>query len=358
MMKTNKNSECKIEIRPLCIDDFEVEFKEFQNENDDNAVFAKSSNFAGFFVDWVKNPVFYFRMVNPDSQRWCGIIELGDDPLDVQKGLHGNDLAQAKDKTNPFRKICDEPKTFEISTMKPFSSIRYVDDGKGGVIGEIKEGENGSILDLKVTPMPLAVINHASKFQPMPYFVVTTLVCGTYMGRPVRGTGLIDRYFLPKKATICKKNEESFYQGAYNAIFGIYAGVREDGRKEWMYAAITDENGKGIGFYYIDHEKPILTNEVYLDAEFKHLPYVYDDTVMYTHATWTIGPKKIHFEGKWGTKGFTAHPKLEKHGQAQCFGTWYEGDTPYHHTVYNAFNEVTGDGYGDLIIKKGFKIGD
>ena len=309
-------------------------------------------------MDWVKNPVFYFRMVNPDSQRWAGIVEFSDDPIGVQNGLNGRDLAQSGTETVPFGKICDSPKTFEILSPRPYSSIRYTDDGKGGVIGEIKEGENGSILDLKVTPMPLAVINHASEYQPMPYFVVTTLVTGTYMGRPVRGTGLIDRYFMPQKATESKKKEESFYSEAYNAIFGIYAGVREDGRKEWMYTTITKENGKGIGFYYIDGEEPILTTDVYLDAEFKHLPYVYDDTVMYTKGTWTIGPKKIHFDGQWGTKGFTEHPKLEKHGQAQCFGTWYEGDTPYHHTVYNAFNEITGDGYADLIMKKGFKVVD
>ena len=233
-MKNKINNACKIEIRPLTIDDFEVPFAGFQNENDGNAVFAKSSNYAGFFVDWVKNPVFYFRMVNPDSQRWAGIVEFSDDPIGVQNGLNGRDLAQSGTETVPFGKICDSPKTFEILSPRPYSSIRYTDDGKGGVIGEIKEGENGSILDLKVTPMPLAVINHASEYQPMPYFVVTTLVTGTYMGRPVRGTGLIDRYFMPQKATESKKKEESFYSEAYNAIFGIYAGVREDGRKEWM----------------------------------------------------------------------------------------------------------------------------
>ncbi len=351
------NNNCNIEYRPLRIEDFDNTCAAFQNENDKYAEFAKSSNFASFFAEWNKNPVFYFRMVNPDSQRWCGIVEFGDEPLSIQKGLHGSDLAQIDSKTTGFKKISKKPITYCMSTESPEMSIQYFDDGNGGVIGKIKEGNGGLVLDLNITPMPIAIFNHSSAFQPMPYFVVTTLVEGTYMGRPIRGTGLIDRYFMPKNS-LDDKAKEKMYSGAYDAIFGIYSGVREDGRKEWVYATITNENGKGIGFYYIDGEEPILTNEVYLEADFKHLPYVYDDTVMYTDAIWTIGNKKIHFNGKWGTKGFTEYPKIEKHGQAQCFGTWYEGDKPYHHTVYNAFNEVTGNGYADLIMKKGFRIID
>ena len=57
-MKNNagksKNDACNVEIRRLTIDDFEVPFAGFQNDGDGNAVFAKSSNFAGFLLTGLK----------------------------------------------------------------------------------------------------------------------------------------------------------------------------------------------------------------------------------------------------------------------------------------------------------------
>lgn len=353
-MKSNYN----FEVRKLTIDDLELEPDCFKGEQDGNAIWGKAAQYAQFFVEGIKNPVYYFRNVEPDKQRWAGIIEFGDGPLDYQKGLHDKDLAQETASTLKYRKVSDCPKTFEIESLEPYSLLRFMDDGNGGVIAEFKEGKDGSIIDLKIEPFPVCVISHSNEEQPSPYFQVNTIVSGTYMGKPVKGMGGFDRTFLPNRIQDNEEAVEKDYAATYRCTCALYSGIREDGRKECVYALITNDNGKGLGMYYIDGEETIVTDEVYLDADFQHLPYVDDGTVVYTEATWKIGPKTIHFNGKWGTKSFTAQPKLDKHGQSQCFGTWYEGDTPYEHVIEHTFNENTGDAFAERMSEMGFKILD
>lgn len=256
-----------------------------------------------------------------------------------------------------YRQVSDNPKSFEIESIEPFSLLRFVDDGNGGVIAEFKEGKDGCIIDLKVVPFPYAVISHSNPDQPAPYFQVNTIVTGTYMGKPVRCLGGFDRTYVVNRVK-GTEDEEKNYTATYRVTCALYSGFREDGRKECVYALIGDDNGRGIGMYYIDGEEVIVTDEVHLDADFYRLPYVNDDTVVYTKATWKIGPKTIHFEGKWGTKGFTAYPKIDKHGQSQCFGTWYEGDVPYNHVISHAFNENSGDAFAERMKQIGFKVID
>lgn len=346
------------DIRKLTIDDLELAPKCFADEQGGAAVVGKAAQYAQFFVEGIKNPVYWFRNVTPDGQRWSGISEFGGGPLDPQKGLHGDDLAQEGTLTIRYQKVCDAPKTFEIQSQNPDSLLRFADDGEGGVVAEFREGRAGSILDIKAVPLPVAVFSHSNPQQPAPYFQVNTVISGTYMGRPIHGMGGFDRTFIVQNVKGDAAAEEKNYAATYRCICALYSGIRTDGRKECVYALITDENGKGVGMYYIDGEKPVVTDEVYLDAEFHHLPYVDDDTVVYTKAVWRIGPKTVHFNGRWGTKGFTAYPKLEKHGQSQCFGTWYEGDIPYEHTVSHTFNENSGEAYAERIRRLGFEIVD
>ncbi|MDE6108630.1 MAG: hypothetical protein K2F83_08225, partial [Oscillospiraceae bacterium] len=189
--------ECgSFEVRKLTIDDLERAPQCFANEGDGFAVLGKAAQYAQFSVEGIKNPVYYFRNINPDSQRWSGIIEFGDGPLDYQRGLHGDDIAQENAVSGPYRKVGDKPKVFEIESTEPYSLLRFMDDGSGGVVAEFKEGVGGSILDLKVTPFPVAVISHANRAQPAPYFQVNTLVTGTYMGKKVCGMGGFDRTYV------------------------------------------------------------------------------------------------------------------------------------------------------------------
>ena len=351
-------SKFNFEVRKLTIDDLELSPECFANDQDGHAIVGKMAHYAQFYVEGIKNPVYWFRNVEPHCQRWCGISELGDGLLEPQNGLHGDDLAQADTTTIHYQKVCDHPKTLEIKTEEPYSLIRFTDDGDGGVIAEFKEGKDGCILDLKAIPMPKAVINHSSTEIPSPYFQVNTIVSGTYMGKPVKGMGGFDRTYLLNKAVGIEDEEEALYTKTYRCNCALYSGVREDGRKEFCNAQIMDENGKGIGVYYIDGEETIVTENVHLDAKFQHLPYVDDGTVVFTKAVWKIGPKTIHFNGKWGTKGFTAYPKIEKHGQSQCLGHWYEGDEPYEHVLEHTFTENSGDAYDYRIKEMGFEVID
>lgn len=351
-------SSAHFEVRKLSIEDMELSPKVFFTERDGYAVMGKAAHYAQFRVEGIDTPVYYFRNITPEGQRWAGISCFGATPLTPQTGLHGDDLAQGETPSTRYRKVCDNPKTYEIETQEPYSRIRYIDDGQGGVILECREGKDGCILDIRAVPFPVAVISHANQDQPAPYFQVNTVVTGTYMGRPIRGMGGFDRTFVVNHKTAGTAKIEADYAATYRCCCALYSGIREDGRKECVYALITNQNGKGIGMYYLDGEPTFVSENVRLDAKFCHLPYVDDGTVVYTAATWTIGTKVIHFDGKWGTKGFTAYPKLEKHGQSQCFGSWYAGDTPYPHVVSHSFNENSGDAYADRIRSLGFTVTD
>lgn len=346
------------EARKLTIDDLELAPAVFQNEQDGFATMGKAAHYAQFWADGVDTPVYFFRNINPAGQRWCGISQFGRGPLDPQIGLHGEDLAQGDTPSTRYRKVCDSPKTFEIETTEPYSLIRFTDDGHGGVVAEFKEGKDGAILDIRAISLPYAMFSHSNPAQPAPYFQVNTVVTGTYMGKPIHGMGGFDRTYVVTRSVPNDEQTEADYAATYRCCCALYSGIREDGRKECVYGLITNENGKGVGMYYIDGEEPIVTDKVHLDAKFHRLPYVDDDTVVFTKATWQIGPKTIHFDGKWGTKGFTAYPKIEKHGQSQCFGTWYEGDKPYDHVDSHTFNENSGDAYADRIRSIGFEIVD
>ena len=162
------------EARKLTIDDLELAPAVFQNEQDGFAAMGKAAHYAQFWADGVDTPVYFFRNINPDGQRWCGISQFGRGPLDPQIGLHGEDLAQGDTPSTRYRKVCDSPKTFEIETTEPYSLIRFTDDGHGGVVAEFKEGKDGSILDIRAIPLPYAMFSHSNPAQPAPYFQVNT----------------------------------------------------------------------------------------------------------------------------------------------------------------------------------------
>ena len=88
-----------------------------------------------------------------------------------------------------------------------------------------------------------------------------------------------------------------------------------------------------------------------------HLPYVDDGTCVFKDAIFRFAGKEIHFEGKWGTKGVRPEPRIEKHGQSQILGTWYEGSTPYKHKLSMTFSENM-EAYDYKLEKMGFDVKD
>ena len=280
-------SSAHFEVRKLSIEDMGLSPKVFFTERDGYAVMGKAAHYAQFRAAGIDTPVYYFRNITPEGQRWAGISCFGATPLTPQTGLHGDDLAQGETPSTRYRKVCDNPKTYEIETQEPYSRIRYIDDGQGGVILECREGKDGCILDIRAVPFPVAVISHANQDQPAPYFQVNTVVTGTYMGRPIRGMGGFDRTFVVNHKTAGTAKIEADYAATYRCCCALYSGIREDGRKECVYALITNQNGKGIGMYYLDGAPTFVSENVRLDAKFCHLPYVDDGT---WSIRWQPGP--------------------------------------------------------------------
>ena len=334
-----------IEIRKQVADDFDPRPQCYANDNDEYAELLMFAAYGMLFCDGIdKKPIYFMRNFNQDSYRWAGIINLGDDPLCPQTSLHHIDIAQKEAIVEPYSKISDHPSEFRIASSDPFSEYRFYEGG-----ARWKEAD---IFDLKVEPFPYAFISHKNSPQKFCFFHQFAILSGTYEGKPVLGMGGYDRSYSPKGKEAQTLQEAMVYIGC------VYSCIREDGRKESMYASILDKNGYGVGYYFIEGEEPILTDEVYLEAEWHHLPYASDDpTVVFTDAIWRFGGKEFHFNGKWGAKGYTPTPRLEKIGQSHVYGTWYEGKTPYKQTLYYTWNEnmeVTDE----RIRKMGWKVVD
>ena len=178
-------------------------------------------------------------------------------------------------------------------------------------------------------------------------------IMGLYENRPCLGLGEHDRLFIP--------SEVHGFDGITNAFGYFYMnmmGIREeDGRREQALISIDPYHGKNFCYYYIDGETPIFTDKAEMETEWTKLPYVDDGTCVYKDAIFRFGGKEFHFEGKWGSKGFTIKPRVEKHGQSQIFGTWYEGKTPYRHRLFMTFGENM-EAYDYKLKELGFDVNE
>lgn len=85
------------------------------------------------------------------------------------------------------------------------------------------------------------------------------------------------------------------------------------------------------------------------------LPYVDDGTCIFENAIVRFGGKEFHFNGKWGQKGFTNVPRVEKHGQSQMGAAWYEGKEPYTHRLFTGGFECM-EAYDYKLKEWGFQV--
>ena len=284
------------------------------------------SSYGMIFPDGVENkPLYIFRHSNFDSWRWAGIMDMADTPGSYQKGGRAHEIAQHKDPVDaPYGVLCADPLTYGMK-----GSGTEIEYSTADI--HIKEG-NGDILDITATPFPLALFDAGMEMGTN--FIHSHLMFeGTYNGKPVEGMGCFDRSYVGDIAKVSFANLMYF--------FGAYSCVRADGRKESFYTQLNKKNGSGTGIYWLEGEEPVIAKEIWLDAEWEKYPYAPDDdpTVVYKDAVWRFADKEIHFEGKWGSKGFTPQPRLDRVGQSHCYGTWYAGNTPYKHVTWNTFNE-------------------
>lgn len=288
------------------------------------------------FGDTSVKPPMYFHHGYINKIRFNGVTEFGDDYLSHQyPGKHHDEMAQPDTPvTKAYTPLEDEPGAYVIQTDKPFSKIIHYADGT--VVCREED-----FLDLTFKPLKYGNVDFGTMFQGRFQVQQPCMVTGFYEGKPIVGMGSYDRIYAPDDVFASK---DVMSESAY--IYVVGHGVREDGRTEayMITSGLYGEKSNGInnGYYWIDGEEPVVVNDAWIEADWRHLPYVDDGTVVYKDAVFHIGPKNIHFTGKWGTKGFTKEPRIERHGQSQIFGTWYEGDTPYSHKMYFGWGEHTG----------------
>ena len=315
--------------------------KALDTDVDHHAKLALVDAYGLMFPDGTdRAPILFVRHGNPDGYRFGAFSRLSDNPLGLQTPLHYEDIAQ-KESTGRFRKLSDTPGIWGYGTENPFSEYRFYEDH-----ATWKEAD---ILDVKADPFPYCVIQHQGSIAKFTEIIQPAVVTGTYEGKEISFIGSYDKVFMPSE-----KQTDVGSDMAY--ILVLDHGIREDGRKESVVIYIS-ETGASMGEYYLEGEEPVSTTHVGMAIDWFHLPYVNDGTIGYKDAVFTIGNKVIHFAGKWGTKGITAQPRLSKHGQSQIFGTWYEGDTPYRHTMFTTFHENM-EAYDYKFSKLGYKIVD
>jgi hypothetical protein len=292
----------------------------------------------------VKNkPFVYFRHTDAakGKHRFGNLVELGDDYLDVQKGVyHAEEVAQSDTPLINYHKISENPLVYGYGSTEKKVDIKYTE--KHITIQE------GNFFRVKAHPWPVTFYDHQSVYLNASTIFQPVTFAGSFDGKPVLGLGSCDRMFF--------KTAEGFDTVPLGYIAMSAMGIRADGRKESILISLSlNEVGKHLGMYYLEGEEPVITDSVTVEADWVHLPYVQDGTCVFKDATFYVGNKVIHFNGKWGSKGFTAKPRIEKHGQSQIFGTWYEGNTPYDHRLFYTFVENM-DAYDVKLEKLGFKV--
>ena len=328
----------------------QLSLDDFSQDIDDCAKVSCLAPYGFLFPygDTASKPLMYFHNNNLNRIRHNGITYLGDDYLKPQHfGLHHKDMAQSgkSEYVKRYEREDGEPLKYILEMKNPKCVIEVTEDDV-----QVQESD---ILNIKLRPLNFAYFDHHCLSNVGYQYLQPCFISGYFEGKPVVGMGNFDRFYLPPII-----NNDALGESVYLMIMGH--GVKEDGRIESYYisvnyASFDAEKRKVCGVYYIDGEEPIYSESCIIDTVWEHLDYVDDDTCIFGNALIKIGPKIIHFTGKWGSKGFTEKPRIERHGQAQVFGTFYEGDESYEHKLYFTFNE-TLNCFGENLKKYGFKV--
>lgn len=300
----------------------------FNNAFDGYAKLVLFDIYGTIYPNHETKPVFYFRHTDiaKNKYRFANILELGDGPLSVQKGsLFPGKLADSTTPINEYRKISEKPLVYGFDSEGPFVEFRLTSECL-----YVKEGD---FFQLKAEPWPITIYDHQSIYTNSSVIFQPSTFSGVMDGKPFVGLGSYDRFCMQEQAG-------SFSNVPLGYTSFCMMGIKEDGKKEMMFISGSyNEDGKTVAIYYQDGETPIIADHFDFEADWYHLPYVKDGTCIFKKATVRFCGKEFHFEGKWGFKGFTDQPHIEKHGQSQVAGTWYEGSSPYTHRLSNCWSE-------------------
>ena len=341
----SNNPSGRFEFREVSEDDFTISPIAFQNEDDDNAHCVLVDQYGMLFENGntANKPYYYMRHALIDDSRLGGVIELGDDFLKPQISGDTKDFYQRGEIKDTYKKLQDEENegfVYGYSVDNPSFNFKFYKD-------HALWNEGDGILDLKVRHIGPAIVDHQAAFKNLPEVFIGCVYEGTYRGKKVAGMG-----DWAKNYQLAHKKENILTSLGYITLDMM--GIREDDRFEHSFIAI-DQTGTVAAYYYIDGEEPVTSNEVEFDAIWYRLPYVDDGTCVFGDAIIKFANKELHFKAKWGTKGVTEKPRVEKHGQSHVLGTWYEGDAPYKHKMYFTFSENM-EAYDYKLEKMGFEV--
>lgn len=318
----------------------------FANDFDGHPTMALADVIAMVFpngnVD--EKPYFYIRHMDmkKGEMRFGNLLELGDDFLSPQKGvIRAEEVAQAGTPISEYRAVEGGASTYGFGSEEPKSAFVFSP--------EHYLATEGDFFRTKGELWPNAIFEHRSMYNNVSTIIQAATHSGILNGDPVLGLGEHDRLFIPEQVNGFDGITANFGYFYMNMI-----GIRPDNRREQALISI-DNSGKNLAYYYIDGEDPIVTDTVSMEADWVHLPYVDDGTCVYKDAIFRFAGKEFHFEGRWGSKGFTPEPRVAKHGQSQVFGTWYEGSTPYRHKLFMTLGENM-EAYDHRLRDMGFDV--
>lgn len=317
----------------------------FDNDFDGHAKLVLFDVYGMLTVVGEKKPMFYFRHTDlvKHRYRFGNILVPGDGPLCVQERSFFDRMANGDVGVSDYRKVSESPMAFGFESTNPKVTYRLAEDAL-----YIEEGD---FFSLKAEPWPITLYDHQSIYVNSSLISQPAVFSGMLEGKPFMGLGSFDRY--------CMRQGSGTFSGVpMGYVAFCMSGIRQDGRKEMLFASGSiNDDGKTLAFYYLDGETPVVCDHFEVEADWHHLPYVNDGTCIFTDATIYVCDKEIHFIGKWGTKGFLANPRVEKHGQSQVAGTFYEGSVPYEHRLSNCWSECM-EAYDYKLSEMGFEVVD
>lgn len=317
----------------------------FDNDFDGHAEIVLFDTYGMLTVAGEDRPYFYFRHTDlaRGRYRFGNILKPGAGPLSVQESSYFDRMANGDVPVSDYRRVCDDPVAYGFGSESPSVEYRLEEDSL-----YVREGD---FFSMKAEPWPITVYDHQSVYQNSSVIFQPATFSGVLEGRPFLGLGSYDRFCM-------RRGAGSFSNVPMGYVAFCMNGIREDGRKEMLFASgSVNEDGKTLALYYLDGETPVVSDYFEVEADWYHLPYVNDGTCIFKDAVIRFCGKTIHFEGKWGTKGFLAAPRLEKHGQSQVAGTFYEGERPYRHRLSNCWSECM-EAYDYKLCEWGFDVVD
>lgn len=317
----------------------------FDNAFDGYAKLALLDVYGSIYpVDKMSKPYFYFRHIDVINNfyRFGNIVVPGDGCMKTQEGvLHPEEMADKDTPVNGYRKISENPLIYGFDSTEKKVIYRYKNDGL-----YIEEGD---FFQMKAEPWPIAIYDHQSAYANSSCIFQPSTFSGILDGKHFVGLGSFDRFHI-------SKDRGSFNDVPLGYISFVLSGIRRDGKKESLFISSSlEDDGKTLLVYFLQGEQPIITNKFVLEADWYRLPYVNDGTCIFKEAIIRFFDKEIHYIGKWGTKGYLKEPRLDKHGQSQSFGIWYEGKEANYHRLSSGFYEGM-EVYDHKLIQMGFNV--